>query len=467
MRPGEVRNAPETWRAYRPRMERQQDYVLRTVGERGIRLVWLWFTDVLGFLKSFAVTSEELEQAFEEGIGFDGSAIEGYARVQESDMLARPDATTFQIMRSTSGREDAGGARMFCDIYTPDGRPFWGDPRYVLRRNLDRAAERGFTFYVHPEMEFFVFRSPQDPTPIDAGGYFDLTPRDVTQDLRRDTIEALERMGIPVEFSHHEVAPSQHEIDLRHADALTMADSVMTFRVAVKELAAERGMYATFMPKPRTELPGSGMHTHMSLFEGNQNAFHDSSDEYHLSKVAKAFTAGVLRHAREITAVTNQWVNSYKRLTLGPGYPVTEAPVYVCWGRHNRSALVRVPMYKPRKGQSTRIELRSPDPACNPYLAFSVILAAGMKGIDEAYELPDEATDNIYEMSDTERRARGLHQLPDDLYEALREMEASELVAEALGEQVFEYLLRNKRAEWEQYKSYVSPYEVERYLPLL
>ncbi|MDQ3915369.1 MAG: type I glutamate--ammonia ligase [Actinomycetota bacterium] len=448
-------------------MERQQDYVLRTVGERGIRLVWLWFTDVLGFLKSFAVTSEELEQAFEEGIGFDGSAIEGFARVQESDMLARPDATTFQIMRSPAGREDAGGARMFCDIYTPDGRPFWGDPRYVLRRNLDRAAERGFTFYVHPEMEFFVFRSPQDATPIDAGGYFDLTPRDVTQDLRRETIEALERMGIPVEFSHHEVAPSQHEIDLRHADALTMADSVMTFRIAVKELAAERGMYATFMPKPRTDLPGSGMHTHMSLFEGNQNAFHDSSNEYHLSKVAKAFMAGVLRHAREITAVTNQWVNSYKRLTLGPGYPVTEAPVYVCWGRHNRSALVRVPMYKPRKGQSTRIEIRSPDPACNPYLAFSVILAAGMKGIDEGYELPPEATDNIYEMSDTERRARGLLQLPDDLYEAVREMEESDLVAEALGEQVFEYLLRNKRAEWEQYKSYVSPYEVERYLPLL
>ncbi len=441
--------------------------MLRTVGERGIRLVWLWFTDVLGFLKSFAVTSEELEQAFEEGIGFDGSAIEGFARVQESDMLARPDATTFQIMRATGGREDAGGARMFCDVLTPDGRPFWGDPRYVLRRNLDRAAERGFTFYVHPEMEFFVFRSPKDATPIDAGGYFDLTPRDVTQDLRRETIEALERMGIPVEFSHHEVAPSQHEIDLRHADALTMADSVMTFRVAVKELAAERDMYATFMPKPRTDLPGSGMHTHMSLFEGNQNAFHDSSDEYHLSKVAKAFIAGVLRHAREITAVTNQWVNSYKRLTLGPGYPVTEAPVYVCWGRHNRSALVRVPMYKPRKGQSTRIEIRSPDPACNPYLAFSVILAAGMKGIDEGYELPPEATDNIYEMSDTERRARGLLQLPDDLYEAVKEMQESDLVAEALGEQVFEYLLRNKRAEWEQYKSYVSPYEVERYLPVL
>jgi glutamine synthetase len=448
-------------------MERQQDYVLRTVEERGIRLVWLWFTDVLGFLKSFAVTSEELEQAFDEGIGFDGSAIEGFARVQESDMLARPDATTFQIMPPRDSNEDAGVARMFCDIHTPDGRPFWGDPRFVLRRTLDRAAERGFTFYVHPEMEFFLFKSSDDPTPIDAGGYFDLTPLDATQDLRRDTINVLEQMGIPVEFSHHEVAPSQHEIDLRHQDALTMSDSVMTYRLIVKEMAAQRGMYATFMPKPSTELPGSGMHTHMSLFEGDQNAFHDSSDEYHLSKVAKAFIAGLITHAREITAVTNQWVNSYKRLVSKSGYPVQEAPTYVCWGRHNRSALIRVPMYKPRKEHSTRIEFRAPDPACNPYLAFSVILAAGLKGIDEGYELPPEATDNIYEMGEQERRARGITHLPDDLYEALREMEGSELVAECLGEQVFEYLLRNKRAEWDGYKSYVSPYELERYLPIL
>ena len=447
-------------------MERQQDYVLRTVEERGIRLVWLWFTDVLGFLKSFAVTSEELEQAFDEGIGFDGSAIEGFARVQESDMLARPEASTFQIMPTTEPG-DGGVARMFCDIYTPDGRPFWGDPRYVLRRNLERAAERGFTFYVHPEMEFFLFKDQTAATPIDAGGYFDLTPLDVTQELRRDTISVLERMGIPVEFSHHEVAPSQHEIDLRHADALTMADSIMSFRLVVKEMAAKRGMYASFMPKPSTELPGNGMHTHLSLFEGDQNAFHDSSDEYHLSKVAKAFLAGLLVHAREITAVTNQWVNSYKRLITGRGYPVTEAPVYVCWGRHNRSALIRVPMYKPRKDQSTRIELRSPDPACNPYLAFSVMLAAGLKGIDEAYDLPAEAQDNIYEMSETERRARGIVRLPDDLNAALAEMEASELVAETLGEEVFEYLLRNKRNEWDQYKEYVSPYEVERYLPVL
>jgi glutamine synthetase len=448
-------------------MERQQDYVLRTVEERGIRLVWLWFTDVLGFLKSFAVTSEELEQAFDEGIGFDGSAIEGFARVQESDMLARPDASTFQIIPPRNERGDGGVARMFCDIYSPDGRPFWGDPRFVLRRNLEKAAERGFTFYVHPEMEFFLFRSSTDPTPIDAGGYFDLTPLDVTQDLRRETIGVLERMGIPVEFSHHEVAPSQHEIDLRHADALTMADSVMTYRLVVKELANERDMYATFMPKPNTDLPGSGMHTHLSLFEGDQNAFHDSSDEYHLSKVARAFIAGVLTHAREMTAVTNQWINSYKRLVTGRGYPVAEAPVYVCWGRHNRSALVRVPMYKPRKEQSTRIEIRSPDPACNPYLAFSVMLAAGLKGIDEGYELPPEATDNIYEMTGSERRAKGIAQLPQDLNEALREMEGSDLVAETLGEQVFEYLLRNKRAEWNQYKTYVSPYEIERYLPLL
>ena len=446
-------------------MERQQDYVLRTVEERGIRLVWLWFTDVLGSLKSFAVTAEELEQAFDEGIGFDGSAIEGFARVQESDMLARPDAGTFQIVPMQEG--DPGVARMFCDIYSPDGRPFWGDPRFVLRRNLERASERGFTFYVHPEMEFFVFENSDAAAPIDAGGYFDFTPAEATQELRRDTISALERIGIPVEFSHHEVAPSQHEIDLRHADGLTMADSVMTYRLVVKELAAQRGMYATFMPKPATDLPGSGMHTHISLFEGDQNAFHDSSDAYHLSKVAKAFTAGLLTHAREITAVTNQWVNSYKRLTTGRGYPITEAPVFVCWGRHNRSALIRVPMYKPRKEQSTRIELRSPDPACNPYLAFSVILAAGLKGIDEGYELPPEAEDNIYEMTTSERRARGMHQLPADLHEAIDEMESSDLVADALGEQVFEYLLRNKRAEWDAYKEYVSPYEIKRYLPVL
>jgi glutamine synthetase len=448
-------------------MEKQQDYVLRTVEERGIRLVWLWFTDVLGFLKSFAVTSEELEQAFDEGIGFDGSAIEGFARVQESDMLARPDAGTFQIMPSGRDHPDGGAARMFCDIYSPDGRPFWGDPRFVLRRNLEKASERGFTFYVHPEMEFFLFKDSNAPETIDAGGYFDLTPLDATQELRRSAINVLEQMGIPVEFSHHEVAPSQHEIDLRHQDALTMADSVMTYRLVVKEMAAQRDMYATFMPKPSTDLPGSGMHTHMSLFEGDQNAFHDSSDEYHLSKVAKAFIAGLLTHAREITAVTNQWVNSYKRLITGFGFPVAEAPTFVCWGRHNRSALIRVPMYKPRKEQSTRIEIRSPDPACNPYLAFSVILAAGLKGIDEGYELPAEATDNIYEIGDQERRARGITRLPDDLFEALREMETSELVAETLGEQVFEYLLRNKRAEWDGYKSYVSPYEVDRYLPIL
>ncbi|MGI8406937.1 MAG: glutamine synthetase family protein [Actinomycetota bacterium] len=448
-------------------MEKQQDYVLRTVEERGIRLVWLWFTDVLGFLKSFAVTSEELEQAFDEGIGFDGSAIEGFARVQESDMLARPDAGTFQIMPQRADATEGGVARMFCDIYTPDGRPFWGDPRFVLRRNLQKAAEKGFSFYVHPETEFFVFKSASDATPIDAGGYFDLTPSSVTQELRIEAISVLEKMGIPVEFSHHEVAPSQHEIDLRHADALTMADSVMTFRLVVKELAARRGMYATFMPKPSTDLPGSGMHTHMSLFEGDKNAFHDPADEYHLSKVAKSFIAGLLVHAREMTAVTNQWVNSYKRLITGRGYPVTEAPVYVCWGRHNRSALIRVPMYKPRKDQSTRIESRSPDPACNPYLAFSVMLAAGLKGVEGNYELPPEATDNIYEMSLSERRARGIEQLPEDLYEALREMEASDLIAETLGEEVFEYLLRNKRAEWDSYKAYVSPYEIERYLPLL
>ena len=450
-------------------MDKQQEFVLRTLEERDIRFVRLWFTDVLGFLKSVAVAPAELEQAFDEGMGFDGSAIEGFARVYESDMIAKPDPGTFQILPWRA--EAPGTARMFCDILMPDGSPSYADPRYVLKRSLAKASDLGFTFYTHPEIEFFLLKDrPVDgsrPMPADTSGYFDHTPQHVGMDFRRQAITMLESMGISVEFSHHEGAPGQQEIDLRYADALSTADNIMTFRLVMKQVALEQGVQATFMPKPFSEHPGSGMHTHLSLFEGDVNAFHDSSDEYHLSKVAKAFTAGLLMHAREITAVTNQWVNSYKRLVTGRGYPVMEAPVYVCWGRHNRSALVRVPMYKPRKDQSTRIEFRSPDPACNPYLAFSVMLAAGLKGIDEGYELPEEATDNIFEMDETERRARGIKQLPDDLFEAVREMEQSDLVAETLGEQVFEYLLRNKRAEWDQYKSYVSPYEVERYLPLL
>jgi glutamine synthetase len=440
-------------------MSNEAEFVLRTVEERGIRFIRLWFTDVLGFLKSFAITPQELEGALTEGMGFDGSSIEGFSRIQESDMIARPDPSTFQIIPWQSEREVA---RMFCDIEDPDGTPFDGDPRNVLKRQLARAADLGFTFYVGPELEYFYFRSSAEPEFLDRGGYFDLTPLDVATDYRKRTVFYLESMGIPVEYVHHEVAPSQHEIDLRYADALTMADSVMTYRLTVKEAAQEFGVYATFMPKPVAGVNGSGMHTHQSLFEGDRNAFYDATDEVHLSKTGRAYIAGILRHAPEITLVTNQWVNSYKRLV--PGY---EAPVYICWARRNRSALVRVPMYKPGKEAATRIEFRSPDPACNPYLAFAVMLAAGLAGIEGEYELPPEASNNIYEMSDDERRAAGIRSLPEDLFDAIEVAERSDLLRDALGDHVVEYLVRNKRAEWDAFKTYVSPFELERYLPLL
>ncbi|MDT4985007.1 MAG: glutamine synthetase, partial [Pseudonocardiales bacterium] len=354
----------------------------------------------------------------------------------------------------------------------PDGSPSWADPRYVLRRTLSKAAERGFTFYTHPEIEFFLLKNrPTDgtePEPIDNGGYFDMTSHDSAHDFRRAAVGALEGLGISVEFSHHEVAPGQQEIDLRYADALSMADNIMTFRHVIKEVAIAHGAHATFMPKPFGHQPGSGMHTHLSLFEGDRNAFHDPSDELNLSKTARAFIAGILTHAREITAVTNQWVNSYKRLF---GYSsrgeLVEAPTFVCWGHANRSALIRVPMYKPGKANSTRVEMRSPDSACNPYLAFAVLLAAGMKGIEENYELPPGAEDDVWALSDTERRALGYDELPHNLADALRVMETSELVAETLGEHVFDFFLRNKREEWTEYRAEVSPYELRRYLPSL
>src|SRR5438309_6585802 len=440
-------------------LTKEAEYVLRTVEERGIKFIRLWFTDVLGFLKSFAITPQELEGAFTEGMGFDGSSIEGFSRIQEADMVALPDPSTFQIIPWQS---EAQVARMFCDVLDPDGSPFDGDPRQVLKRQLDRAAELGFTFYVGPELEYFYFKGSDGTEFLDRGSYFDLTPLDVATDLRKRTVEYLEAMGIPVESSHHEVAPSQHEIDLRYADALTMADNIMTYRLTVKEAAHEFGVYATFMPKPVAGVDGSGMHTHQSLFEGDRNAFFDATDESHLSKTGRAYIAGILRHARELTLVTNQWVNSYKRLV--PGY---EAPVYICWARRNRSALVRVPMYKPGKEQATRIEFRSPDPACNPYLAFAVMLAAGLKGIAEEYELPPEASNNIYAMTEDERRAAGIESLPEDLFEAIAADERSDLLRQTLGDHVVEYLVRNKRQEWDAYKAYVTPYELERYLPLL
>ena len=444
-------------------MDKQQEFVLRTTEERDIRFVRLWFTDVLGYLKSVAVAPAELEAAFAEGIGFDGSAIEGFARVSESDMLVKPDPTTFTVL---PWRGEPGVARMFCDIQMPDGTPSYADPRFVLKRALGRAADMGFTFYTHPEIEFFLFdRVPepgQPPKPIDNGGYFDHTPTSVGQNFRRDAITMLEAMGISVEFSHHEGAPGQQEIDLRYADALSTADNLMTFRTVIKEVALSQGLFASFMPKPLAEHPGSGMHTHLSLFEGDRNAFFEPGAEYQLSKVGRGFIAGLLHHAPEITAVTNQWVNSYKRL-----YGGGEAPAYICWGHNNRSAMVRVPMYKPQKGQSTRIEVRTLDSACNPYLAFAVLLAAGLKGVEESYELPSGAEDDVWSLTEGERRAMGIDPLPQTLAEAIAVMEHSELVAETLGEQVFDFFLRNKRTEWQDYRNQVTAFELERYLPAL
>jgi glutamine synthetase len=437
----------------------EAEYVLKTMEERNIRFVRLWFTDVLGFLKSFTITSQELEGAFAEGMGFDGSSIDGFSRIEESDMVAVPDAATFQII---PWKTEQPAARMFCDVLNPDGTPFEGDPRYVLKRQLQRAADLGYTYYVGPELEYFYFRSLDDPRFLDQSGYFDETPLDVATDWRKRTVSYLESMGIPVEYVHHEVAPSQHEIDLRYTDALTMADNVMTYRLTVKEVAQEFGIYATFMPKPVMGVNGSGMHTHQSLFSGDRNAFFDANDEYHLSKVAKGYIAGILKHAPEITLVTNQWVNSYKRLV--PGY---EAPVYVCWARRNRSALVRVPMYKPGKEGATRIEYRSPDPACNPYLAFASMVAAGLDGVEGGEDLPPEASNNIYEMTEDERRAAGIRSLPEDLYEAIELASESKLLREVLGDHVVEFLIRNKREEWDSFKAYVTPYELERYLPIL
>ena len=435
-------------------------FVIRTAEERGIRFIRLWFTDILGFLKSFAIPAEELPEALSEGVGFDGSAIDGFARVQEADMVAHPDPSTFQILPWRPGM--SGVARMFCDIRTPEGTLFEGDPRAVLRRAITRANDMGLSFYVGPEIEYFLFRDSKTPEPLDVGTYFDLTPLDVGSDFRRRVIDYLEQLGVPVKDSHHAIAASQHEVDLRHTDALTMADSVMTFRLAVKEVAQELGVYATFMPKPIQGVDGSSLHTHMSLFEGGRNAFFDPTDRYYLSKTARSFVAGLLRHAREISAVTNQWVNSYKRLV--PGF---EAPLYVCWGVSNRSALVRVPLTKPGKEASARIEYRAPDPACNPYLAFALILTAGLRGIEHEYELPPEATNDIYSMTEAERGDAGIVPLPESLPEALGEMQRSDLVREALGEHLFEWFIANKRAEWNEHRTYVTGLELERNLPRL
>lgn len=437
----------------------EKDYVLTTVAERGTKFVRFWFTDVLGVMKSFAVTDSELEGAFEEGMGFDGSSIDGFTRIQESDMVAYPDASTFQMLPWRPDEQGVG--RMFCDIVRPDGTPFEGDPRFALRRMLDKAKSMGYAMYVGPELEFFYFEDDKGTEVLDQGGYFDLTPLDLASDLRRDTVLTLEKLGIPVEYSHHEVAPSQHEIDLRYNEALAMADAVMTYRLVVKEVAMQNGVYATFMPKPLEGQNGSGMHTHQSLFVGSSNAFFDADDPqgYNLSKIAKHYIAGLLKYAPEFCAITNPLVNSYKRLI--PGF---EAPVYVSWARRNRSAMVRVPMYKPGKELATRIELRSPDPACNPYLAFAVMLGAGLKGIEEELELMDEATNDIFEMSVTELDEAGIKTLPKDLGEAIELFEGSELMREVLGEHIHSFYVENKKAEWSSFIQSVSQWELKKYL---
>ena len=451
-------------------MDKQRDFVLRTIEERGVKFIRLWFTDVVGTLKSVAIAPAEVEGAFAEGLGFDGSAIEGLTRSYEADVLAHPDPATFQIL-PWRGEVDPT-ARMFCDITSPDGQPAVADPRNVLKRTLAGAAERGFTFYTHPEIEFYLLKSSQfgqeGPQPVDRAGYFDNVPGGTAHDFRRRSVRMLEDLGISVEFSHHEAGPGQNEIDLRYADALTTADNIMTFRTVIKEVAIEQGVYATFMPKPLSGEPGSGMHTHMSLFEGDTNAFYDGAGQYQLSQIGRHFIAGLLRHAPEITAVTNQFVNSYKRLWGGSSQnKLGEAPSFVTWGHNNRSALVRVPLYKPNKGQSARVEYRAIDSAANPYLAFSLLLAAGLKGIEEGYELPAEAEDNVWELSDAERRALGYNQLPASLDHAVSLMEESELVAQTLGEQVFNFVLLNKRQEWREYRAQVTPYELKSNLEML
>jgi glutamine synthetase len=434
--------------------------VYKAVKDHKVSFIQIWFTDVIGVLKSFAIRPTELEEAMTEGMGFDGSSIEGFARIHESDMIAKPDPTTFQLLPWRP--EEQPVARMFCDILQPDGSPYAGDPRYVLKRMLAKAAEQGYTYYLGPELEYFYFKNSGGTEILDEGGYFDAPPLDLANDWRRQTIFALEKLGVRIEYSHHEVAASQHEIDMRYDEGLVMADKTMTLKATVKAIALQNGIYATFMPKPIFGINGSGMHTHQSLFKGKKNAFYDAKDKYHLSAEGKSYIAGLLKHAREITAVCSQWVNSYKRLV--PGY---EAPVYVAWSRRNRSALVRVPMYKPGKEAATRCEYRAPDPACNPYLAFAVMLAAGLKGIEKKYPLPEPVEQDIYHMTEKERKKAGIVELPGSLHEAIQEVEKSALIKETLGDHIFSKFIENKKIEWDNYRMHVSAFEIERYLPIL
>jgi glutamine synthetase len=450
--------------------ETQPGDILARVEEEGIEFIRFWFTDIEGQLKSFAVGKEELEGALEEGMGFDGSSITGFNAIEESDMIAMPDPDTYAVLpwRDDGGEGKGNVARMFCDVLVPGGEPYEGDPRFIMRKALARAQDMGFdTYNLGPELEFFYFASDEvgedgRPTVLDKGGYFDLTTLDAGSDLRRDTVNALKALGIPVEYTHHEVGPSQHEIDMRYAEGLRMSDNAMTYRIVVKEIAALHGVYATFMPKPLFGENGSGMHVHQSLFKEGSNAFFDSDDEYHLSADGKAFIAGQLKHAREITALFAQNVNSYKRLVLG-----YEAPVYCAWSRRNRSALVRVPVYHPGKEQATRAELRCPDPSCNPYLTFAGMLHAGLEGIEKGYELPEPMERNLYDLTPDERAKAGIEQLPETLGEAIELLAESELVKRALGDHIFPRYVDLKREEWEEYRVQLSKWEMDRYLPVL
>ncbi len=435
--------------------------VVRQIEEQGVQSVLLWFTDIEGHLKSFAVTPKEIDEALNDGMGFDGSSVTGFNAIEESDMVAIPDPSTFRIIPGKEGETKV--ARMICDVVTPDGKPYDGDPRHVLRRALERMRSMGFdTFNVGPELEYFLFKGPGSVETLDEGGYFAMTTQDAATEIRNETIASLEAMGIPIEYHHHEVGPSQHEIDMRYAPALEMADHTVTYRLIVKEVAAKNGVYATFMPKPIFGENGSGMHTHQSLFANDRNAFFDENDQYHLSDVGKAFIAGQLRHAREIAAVFAQWVNSYKRLV--PGY---EAPVYVAWSRRNRSALIRIPLYKPGAEQATRAEIRCPDPACNPYLTFATLLHAGLEGIERGYELPDPMETNLYHLTPEQRKERGIVSLPETLGEAIDELAESELVRKALGAHIFDNYVKLKRAEWDEYRVQLTTWEMDKYLKAL
>jgi len=431
---------------------------LKKLHQDRVKYVELWFVDILGQLKTFTIPVEEIEKAFTEGIGFDGSSVEGFARIFESDLIAKPDPETYQILPLVEEKT----ARFFCDIHLPEGPPYEGDSRYILKRYLKKIAEEGYTFNIGPEVEYFYFRSSENPETIDNGGYFDFIPQDLGSQLRRQTMQLCETMGVKVEAGHHEVSPSQHEIDLRYDEALRMADKMMTLKVLIKQVAARAGVYATFMPKPIFGLNGSGLHIHQSLFRGQTNAFYDSHDPTYLSPTAKAYVAGLLKHIREITSICNQWVNSYKRLV--PGY---EAPVYVSWGRKNRSALIRIPIYKPGKEKASRIELRSPDPACNHYLALTVILAAGFEGIKQNLTIPPAIEEDIYRMEEKERKRKKIQLLPGSLIEAIMETEKSQLVRNALGEHVFSKFIENKKIEWDMYRTQVTSWEMKEYLPVL